>query len=454
MKRQTLFALSLSLCIFAAVPPASAQDKAPGTGGGAKAPAAAKPEATGLEKLSPDWPAWLKVGLLYRGRVESQRPVTGKDPSYDGYYLNRLRLSATVRGGAWLQVVTQIQDVEAMGYATSPAPKSMAGGFDLRQGYVEIGRKGPRGLVVAGGRQEFTLGDSRLIASPDWGNSSRTYDMGRVSGTLPGLKVDVFRAAPVDVDPAKFDRVKPGEYFWGGYSTLDRVKHLTAVDLYAVQKATSVATGELGSRGDGRVNTFGARVAGPLARGVSFDFESALQRGHLAADSVSGWAFHAGVAWTAPKRSLKPRLAGEYNYASGDDKPKDGTRQTFDQLYASNHARYGLADLIGWRNMHAATVKLDVAPSKRVKVTGALNGLWLATVADAWYGSSGSKVVTNAKATSRHVGWEPDLLASFAVSKEMTLGAGLALLLPGEYVKQSTSLERYWFPYATWTLKF
>jgi len=123
-------------------------------------------------------------------------------------------------------------------------------------------------------------------------------------------------------------------------------------------------------------------------------------------------------------------------------------------VYSSNHAKYGLADLVGWRNMHAATVKLDISPSKKLKLTGAVNRLWLATAADSWYGSSGSKVVANAKATSRDIGWEPDLLASYAVSKEMTLGAGLAVLLPGDYVRQSASLDRYWSPYAMWTLRF
>lgn len=429
-----------------------AQDAAPPQKPPKAAPA--KPEPTGLERLSSDWPKWLKVNMQYRGRTESVRPVTGAVTDYDTYYLNRLRLGATVSMGPWVQVVTQIHDTEVMGYATSPGPKSMAGGFDLRQGYVEVGRKGPRGALVTGGRAELTFGDGRLVASPDWGNASRTYDLGRVSAFVPGLKVDVFRAAPVDINPAKFDRAKPGEHVWGGYATLDKLPGVSLVDLYVVAKRTSVATGELGSKGDGRVYTYGGRLVATFARALTFDGDAAIQRGHLADDDVEAWAVHAALAVPVGPKAMKAKVTAEYDFASGDSNAKDGKRQTFDQLYASNHAKYGLADLIGWRNMHAFEAKFEISPARKLKLNAAINRLYLANVKDGWYGSSGSKVVQNALATSRDIGWEPDVYASYAVSKEMSLGAGLAVLLPGDYVKQSTSLDRYWYPYATWALKF
>jgi hypothetical protein len=104
--------------------------------------------------------------------------------------------------------------------------------------------------------------------------------------------------------------------------------------------------------------------------------------------------------------------------------------------------------------MHVVEAKVDLAPTRKLKLNLAVNRLFLASVNDAWYGSSGSKVVTNARATSRDIGWEPDVFASYALSKELSFGGGIAVLLPGSYVKQSTKLDRYWYPYATWALKF
>ena len=452
--------VALALCVaptvsFAQQPTAPSGGKTATPSGDKQAkPAQPKPEATGLEKLSADWPKWLKVGVVYRGRVEAVRPITGSVTDYDSYYLNRLRLSAAVQPSPWMQAFVQIHDNEAMSYPTSPAPTSVTSGFDVRQGYIEIGRKAPRGVIVSGGRMEYALGDGRLFSSTDWGNSSRTFDMARASAFVPGFKVDVFRGGVVQIDTAKFDRVKPGEYYWGEYGTFDKIKHVTLLDVYAFQKMTSVNTGELGSKGDGRVYTYGGRAVVPVTKMVSFDVGGAFQRGHLAADSVKAWGAYGLVSWVLSKSATKPKLTLECNFASGDDNPKDGVKRTFDQLMASNHAKYGFADLIAWRNMKAYQAKFEVSPNKKLKVNAALAFLRLATVNDSWYGSSGSKTVANAKATSRDIGWEPDLYATYAVSKELSLSTGVALLLPGDYVKQSTTLDRYWYPWAMWVLKF
>jgi hypothetical protein len=113
-----------------------------------------------------------------------------------------------------------------------------------------------------------------------------------------------------------------------------------------------------------------------------------------------------------------------------------------------------LADLVGWRNMHVAQARFEVWPTKKLKLNTALVRMFLASSKDSWYGSSGAKAVANPSATSRDIGWEPDLYATYTVSKELSLGAGIAVLIPGDYVKQSARPERYWYPYATWTLKF
>ena len=73
-------------------PAASATSSAP-AGSDAKDAAPAKPAAkpavkpvpTGLERLSDEWPKWLKVNFVYRGRVESTAPVTGASTVTDWY---------------------------------------------------------------------------------------------------------------------------------------------------------------------------------------------------------------------------------------------------------------------------------------------------------------------------------------------------------------------------------
>ena len=394
------------------------------------------------------------MGVLYRGRVEASRSPVVKTAEYDGYYLNRLRLTASVRTSQWLQSTVQVQDAQALGYAVPPAPKSMANPLDLRLAYVDLGKKAARGVTAALGRQELTLSDGRLMASSDWGNVSKTYDAARVTGTIPGVKLNLFGGAPVDVAPTGFHRAKLGERLYGGYATFDKVKRLTTVEVYFLGKANRSAVSELGPKGDARLYTTGARITGKLVTGTTFDGGAAVQRGHYATDQVSAWALFSSVTWASARAKVKPRVTAEYFYASGDNDPKDGTRGTFDQLYSSNHGKYGLADHIGLRNMRMAAVKFEVSPSKKLKLNSAVSRLQLATVNDSWYGSSGTKVVLNRKATSTGLGWETDLFATLTVSKELSLAAGIAGLFGGGYIEQSTGVTRIWSPYVMWTTKF
>jgi hypothetical protein len=97
----------------------------------------------------------------------------------DAYFLTRVRLSLGYEPFAYVRAFAEAQDARVMGYETVPGT-SYADPFDLRQAYVEIGkREGP--VLLRTGRQEMTLGSGRLIASPEWGNVPKTFDVARGS---------------------------------------------------------------------------------------------------------------------------------------------------------------------------------------------------------------------------------------------------------------------------------
>jgi len=104
--------------------------------------------------------------------------------------------------------------------------------------------------------------------------------------------------------------------------------------------------------------------------------------------------------------------------------------------------------------MHHAAVKLEFTPTRRLKITTAINKQALATVMDGWYGVSGLKLAVNRAATSRDLGWEPDLYGTCTVTRDVTVGAGYAVLFGGDFVRQSTKVTRVRTPYLMWTMKF
>ena len=69
----------------------------------------------------------------------------------------------------------------------------------------------------------------------------------------------------------------------------------------------------------------------------------------------------------------------EYNHASGDRDGKDGRRETFDQLFASVHSVYGLADQVGWRNMRDVRGGFEFLIVRKIKIRADWNDFYLAT---------------------------------------------------------------------------
>jgi hypothetical protein len=412
-----------------------------------------KPMPTGLERLSDDWPAWARVSIQYRGRAEYAEPLAPASIGQDGYYLNRVRLQGTFVPASWMQFVVQTQDSQILGY-NAAAVSRFANTLDLRLGYAEVTVPFARPMTIRGGRQDLLVGEGRLLGTPDWGNTNRTYDGARASTKTPVGKLDLFAVSPVVVTLGKFDKWKKGEWLYGASTSVETVIPRTVLEPYALVRTQQDVLSEAKVLGDARLLTVGSRAVVKLRKTVEANGDGAVQRGDVAGDTVTAWAAHAGIAWTPANVAMKPKVSAEYNVASGDDAPTDGRRGTFDQLYASNHNRYGLMDAIGWRNMHHAGGLIEASPARKVKVGAGVHYFALATVADGLYSASGTRVILNRAATSRSIGWETDGWASVAISKELSVAAGLGVLFAGDYLQQSSAFDRLWSPYLAWNVKF
>jgi alginate export protein len=142
------------------------------------------------------------------------------------------------------------------------------------------------------------------------------------------------------------------------------------------------------------------------------------------------------------------RAFGEYNYASGDETSGDGIRGTFDQLYPTAHDKYGLADQVGWKNIHHLRAGLEFRPQSKILLSGGYHSFWLATPRDALYSAAGAvlaRIVGGAP--DRHVGQELDVQATYTPSARIQLTGGYAHLFPGTFLKAATPGKSYSAPY-------
>lgn len=290
----------------------------------------------------------IRAGGEWRMRFEGRIDEQFRSGNSDSYFLTRFRLDMDVAPTAWLRLFLQGQDAQAMSLKADPDPPLFEDTFDLRQAYVEIFNRERQGFGLRVGRQEFIFGDERLIGAFNWGNTARTFDAVRLFYARRAYRIDLFASSVVVIEDGVFDKHQDGANLYGVYSSFPRVIPRTTFEGYVLWRTLPGVTGETGAIRDADVLTVGTRWAGALPAGFDYRLELAGQSGHFAGDDVRAWALHTQLGYSLARPKTRPRILVEYNYASGDRDPLDGCRETFDQLFPTNHDKYGIADLVGW----------------------------------------------------------------------------------------------------------
>ncbi|MCC7229800.1 MAG: alginate export family protein [Fimbriimonadaceae bacterium] len=285
------------------------------------------------------------------------------------------------------------------------------------------------------GRQKINIGQQRLIGSFEWNNVGRTYDglriqnknwdffAGRIGLAFP-LPAEARVAGIVHMDP------KIG-------NTMLVFKH------------------DEGTTGKVDIQTLDhsfARSFGALA----FEAEGALQVGKNLGKDQRAWALHTKIV--SNQKSFKPYL--EFNAASGGSDSSEN--RAFDNLYPTNHGKFGIADMCGWKNIEHLAVGTDYSVNKNLNLKVSWNHFRLQDAGDAWYGASGApnshggvpfKDPTGA--SGRELGSEFDFDATYTFSKNWSVSSGLAIFNPGGYVQNLTGrTDRQVWGYIQLSAKF
>jgi hypothetical protein len=450
-----MYKIFVAVCLAIVPVAASAEDAKAPTLDNSGARQAAAAGGTSFLNSSPFWnlPKWLQISGQIRGRAEFPSGTSLTNATSGEYYLSRIRLDLGIKPTEWLRFFAQTQDARVAGYQVSPAPSTVDNPIDLRQAYVELGGEVAHGIAVRVGRQELAFGGERLIGPADWG-MSRTFDSVDLSFAKGTTKLDLFAGSAVTVDPNRFDRHKAGEHFYGAYGSSKRFGPTLNIEPYILFKQTLLVKSENGRLGDGLVTSPGVRVFGKIPKNFDYIAEVVVQRGTYSADRVAAVGQSYVLGWTIPGVDFAPRISAEYDDASGDAKAKDGSRNTFDQFYPSNHSYYGMFDQFGWKNLKNARTGLDCLVSKKLKVRADFNEFYLATIQDGLYNSSGSSVVLNRKATSSHIGSSLGGVALYQWTKIWKFGAGYSHFVAGGFLKQSNTGLGYNYPYVMFVGSF
>jgi hypothetical protein len=388
-------------------------------------------------------------------RLEGFDGGSYKAHTRDAYALSRLRLNMRVAPTYWMRFQFQAQDSQVFGKNTKPDAPPFENTIDMRQAYAEFGKAEVPSVLLRVGRQEMFFGEQRLIGHLNWTNTARSFDAARLTLTHKNYKVDLFSASVVNLREATADKSTGGNPLHGAYGSITKVVPNATIEPYVLWRLARGTRTETGLPGKTDRVVYGTRFAGKIAKNWDYSIEAVGQTGSVGSDSISAMASHATIGYTLTALAKKPRLVAEYNYASGDNTPGDGKQQTFDQLYPTGHDKLGLADQVGWKNIHDLRSGIEFKWTPKLTVTGFYHSWWLASTRDALYNAAGAAVVKVAAGTAgRHVGQEASAQMTYALNATTSIGAGYANVFPGTFLKNATPGKQYRLPYVMLTYSF
>lgn len=345
-----------------------------------------------------------------------------------------------------LRFAIQFQDTRAPG-RRGPVPASAANPADIHEVYAEIGDRNTSRWRLRAGRQGLTFGAERLVGLSDWSNTGRLFDAVRLSYSRRRARLDWFASTLVRADPRRIDRFRRDTQFHGLQMSVGSLNFGPLLEPYLFWKKAA------GPAGFEEAWTAGARLLGPLPRAFDYEAEVAFQTGRIGREPLRSWA----GAWILGRRlgsgPRAPRVLFEFDHASGDRDPADGRRGTFDQLYPTNHSKYGIADRIGWRNMRAARAGLILRPGAAWTLGLDYYSFWLASRQDSLYGADGLAVLRNPRASSNHVHQEFNAQARVPLAGSLELSFGYARVFPGRFLRETSPASPVNFAFVMWRLR-
>ena len=408
------------------------------------------------------------------------------DDNDDAWLLNRFRLGLAVKPVSWLKLYGQTQDVrEAFSDRSNiPGVRGAEGddAIDLRQAYISLGDVKKFPLLLTVGRQAISYGDSRLVADSRWGNFGRTFDAIRLRFEKPHVWVEGFVMRPVQIKRHEFDDSDAEDNFGGVYFSTDYFAKQTT-DFYFFYRDKDDnqpdldPTNRIDPEGTwngpaARFATLGARVKSTPDKLNGWDYtaEAAYEVGEVFQTDrsstqfdLSAFALHLSGGYTAKELPWKPRFGLEYDFASGDSDPNDSNSESFQNLYPSNHEKYGFMDEFSWRNIHDARVQFNVKPIKKLDLEFDYHAFWLADTHDFWYRSNGISTLRTRTPDGRDVrtigasnfaGYEIDLTVSYELNKNVKLQAGYSHFFAGQYLADTGADSDADFAYVMTTFSY
>ena len=349
----------------------------------------------------------LTISGEVRARAESRRNFDFNSLRDDENSFVFLRSRLGVRLDATDDILAYIQLQDARTFGDEPSTVNDDASVDLRQGWFEARKFFGSPVTIKVGRQELSYGSERLIGGVDWSNVGRSFDAVKLTVPVGTFSIDLFGSTIVESNANDNDL---GLYGLVGTWKSPSTTVMPYIFLKRDGRGNFVAERNKTDTGNLENYTAGLYWVWKVSDRLSVDAEGAYQFGNWSSDEIRAWAAHAGVSYRLTTKYALT-ISGEGNWATGDENSTDGKRESFDNLYPTNHKFYGYADFAQWNNAENYRIGLSMKPTAPMTLAVDYHFLRLDTTNDAWRNAGGGTVMAaRAFAGNRDLGRELDLL--------------------------------------------
>jgi hypothetical protein len=358
----------------------------------------------------------------------------------------------------------------------------------IRAGYMLIRNfAGVKGLGLKAGRQYLVFGDQSLLGHFDWANTGFSFDgirtdystefMDSSFGWFRLAETDLPQGAPLGSGGPNLSQSGQAKNANGDVDMLVFYNQIKTVPWALIEPFYIYYKNNLGAEGNSAQglgtpkhgnqtrHTIGNRIA--VKKG-GFDFSNEVvyqfgQMGDTAASSsslcgdpggegkclhINAWATRNWIGYTAFNLPGKPRLAFNFDYASGDGRANCTlnaaygtckTANTFENLFPTNHIHMGYMDVMAWKNMMSFSGNFQARPTPNDHIEVWYSNLHLANAKDNWYrASQGVYVFSRPDNTVTHVGDEISAVwTHFFMNGMVAFQTGYGHLFPGPYISHN-----------------
>lgn len=309
---------------------------------------------------------------------------------------------------------------------------------DLSQGFLQFNYDQ---FAIKLGRQEMSLGSSRLVSLRNGPNIRLSFDGVLFESSDDRFDLKTFYLNPVEPRDGSFNnKGSDSEALWGIYTTT--TFDLTNVDFYYLGLKRESLMNTLPAADEKR-HSLGARLFG-VRDNVDWNIEVVYQTGDIAEYDIEAWTLASIMGYRFVDLPGSPRVALGTSIASGDRDSNDRSINTFNPLFP-NYGYFEEAGVLSPQNFYNIEPEISFNVTPQFSIAFDWNFFWRLEKADAVYVAGLRPLANTATVDGHRVTNVPSLSLDYQANRHFRFDISYSHFFADEVIKNSGGKDINYF---------